>query len=728
LTKVNQITHDQIPNVTKKIDQRLESITPPTVVSGSSTFRPDIQGLRAIAVMLVVLYHLAPSAVPGGFIGVDVFFVISGYLISRLLLRAMQRTGRVRFVDFYGRRVRRLIPSSVLVLVVTAIASRLILPASQLAATATQIRASALYMQNWVLAHDAVNYLKASQAPTPVQHFWSLSLEEQFYLLWPLLFLIAGFAAAALIHRNLSRQEHTDLTYALAARRAMLGVATVVFIASLAWSAHDTAANQASAYFVTTTRMWELAAGGVLALIDRRIAKRLARVGILGWAGLAMVIISAFVINGSSRVPGTIALLPVLGTVLLISSGSRWAKVGPSRLTSHSLMIFLGNISYSLYLWHWPVIVLWRARYGDHVSFSTGLLLIAISVGLAWFTTQYVEDRVRLGYFFRISGWRSVATLSVVAVPALMATIYLGSVASPYSGQLDAEHPGAAVLAGTAKIIPPSSPIPAPIVAAHDLQLASNPRCLISENDTSATTCSFGDLHHPTKTIALVGDSIAGEWSSSLAAIATQQRWKLVTILKSGCPWTATAIDHPGTTQEFTACHTWSENALHTLLDQVKPDVVVTSDWIGDGTAVGTSNGTASYQAVAHGMTTYWDALQAAGIRIVAIQEGPTMSQDIPDCLTSHGATVAGCSTPRNSAITLTPPTVLAAHEADAEVPLVNMNDLICGRATCLPIVGNVVVYRDSHHLTNTYSRTLTPYLEGRLLGTKAFSNATGSH
>jgi peptidoglycan/LPS O-acetylase OafA/YrhL len=573
-----------------------------------------------------------------------------------------------------------------------------------------------------VLAHDAVSYLRAGQAPTPVQHFWSLSVEEQFYLVWPLLFLVSGLVAVAIVTSNERRGAFGDFTRALGARRVMLGCATTALVLSLAWSIHDTSVNPASAYFVTTTRVWELAVGGILALLSKRVARRIGRVGVLAWAGLIMVVVSAFVLNGSSEFPGDVALLPVGGAALVIAAGSSWAKVSPARFTSHPVLVFIGDISYSLYLWHWPVIVLWKAESGGSIGFFGGLAILLISVLLAWLTTKYIEDRVRLAGFFAAHSGRSIATVTAVVVPVALASVYIAGEPSRFTGQLGASHPGAAVLAGTVAAPRTVPPVPPPAVAAEDLEVSANSRCAEVADSATPETCVFGDTSDPVRTVALVGDSFAGQWSTALDAIAREQRWKLVTVIKNGCPWTATTIEQAGSSEPFTTCHEWGEAALHELLTQIHPSVVITSDRTRDGTALGQPAGVASFAAIAHGMTTYWNTLIAHGIKVIAIRESPEMAQVIPDCLSSHGATVAGCSTPRATAIAINPPNVLAVKSMAGRVPLIDMNSLICGTTTCSPVVGNVVVYRDSHHLTSTYSRTLVPYLKQKLLATGDFS------
>src|SRR5580692_3734445 len=247
-------------------------------------FRPDIQGLRALAVGMVVFYHLYPSLMTGGFAGVDVFFVISGFLITGHLMREYGKTGRVGLLEFWGRRAKRLVPAAALVLTVTWVASRLVLPATRLADTAVQIRASALYYQNWQLAWNAVDYLKSDSAASPVQHFWSLSVEEQFYLGWPLLFVFAALVALTVRRRSWHSREAVEEARRARGHRVLIVLASAVVAGSLCYSVYYTRVNPSGAYFVTTTRIWELGLGGLIALLPDRLGRPLGRLGLLGWA------------------------------------------------------------------------------------------------------------------------------------------------------------------------------------------------------------------------------------------------------------------------------------------------------------------------------------------------------------------------------------------------------------------------------------------------------------
>jgi peptidoglycan/LPS O-acetylase OafA/YrhL len=687
-------------------------------------FRPDIQGLRAIAVALVVVYHLFPSLLPGGFVGVDVFFVISGFLITGHLWRGYAKTGKLSLVDFWGRRARRLVPAAALVLAVTWVGARLLLPAPRLAETATEIRASALYYQNWQLAHNAVDYLKSNDAASPVQHFWSLSVEEQFYIVWPLLFV-----AAALVARKHARAaggvgDHgTSGPRLLSGPRVLSGHSVAVMLtgalvlASLAYSVYDTKSDPAAAYFVTTTRMWELGIGGLLALLPAVAARRLGRHGWLGWAGLAMIIASQFVIRGATAFPGWIALLPVLGAAAMIAGGSAQGKRGPWRLTSVRPMVFLGGISYSLYLWHWPVIVLFIAWRGHRPGLITGPLIALASIGLAWATKVAVEDRVRLAPFIAKHKWRSVSTALAAVVPVALAWTFMATQPGPWDGRLGPGYPGAAVLASTSASVPAQATLPPPDAVPVPGYWASG--CLQGEHVAALKPCVYGDTTKPALTVALVGDSMAGNWWAPLQAIATRDHWKLVTELHATCDWTATQLYDPVNKGAYPTCHDWGVRVLNDLVSRVQPDVVITTSFADMTTMAHPKAGSAARADVGAGEAAYWSQLEAHGIPVIGIRETPAMTSiDVPACVAKYGPAGSKCTLSRAKAVDADPPTSYAAKALGGKVPVIDMNSLICGPARCSPVVGNILVYMDSHHLTQSYGTTLAPFLEQRLLAT----------
>ena len=668
-------------------------------------FRPDIQGMRALAVGVVVLYHLYPNLLPGGFVGVDVFFVISGFLITGHLLREYQKAGRISLLDFWGRRAKRLVPAAALVLTVTWVASRLILPATQFDDTARQIRASALYFQNWQLAGDAVDYLKSDNAASPVQHFWSLSVEEQFYLGWPLLFVFAALVALTARKRARVSRGH----------KTVMVLAGAVVVSSFAYSVYDTHANPAGAYFVTTTRIWELGLGGLVALLSARFTARLSRVGLLGWAGLALVIASAFVLNGSMPFPGVLALLPAGGAALLIIGGSAAGRRGPAALTSAPPMVFIGGISYSLYLWHWPLIVLYTTWRGHTAGAVSGPAIIAVSVLLSWGTKVWVEDKVRgakvLSTIGRKGGWLSVSTALAAIVPVTLVSLYIAGEPAPFAGPLGPGYPGGAVLALHLTNIKPEPVRPA--LTAINLPLFWQQGCLPESPDSAPKQCVYGDTKNPVLTIAMAGDSIDGDWFTPLLQIADERHWEIITDMHGSCPWGATVLSDPSNARP---CSVWGQTVLHDLLTTIKPDVVITSDDPEEGTVAHPQTGPQAMADIGAGMVPYWTQLENHGIPVVAIEETPDMASDMPTCLAENPGSPNKCGEPATKAIIPDPPTVIAARAMAGKVPVIDMNDLICSPTWCSPIVGNVLVYRDTHHVTSTYTGTLAAFLEQRLI------------
>jgi peptidoglycan/LPS O-acetylase OafA/YrhL len=663
---------------------------------------------------MVVIYHLYPSALPGGFAGVDVFFVISGYLITGHLWRGYARTGKVGLADFWGRRARRLIPAAALVLTVTWIASRIIEPATQLANTAQQILASALYYQNWQLSSDAVSYFKSGNAATPVQHFWSLSVEEQFYLVWPLLFLLAAFLTAMLATRRAAAEQTERRTRARGLAVAVLTAALV--IASLAYSIHEASASAPAAYFATTTRMWELGAGGLLALAPARLTRALARQGWLGWAGLAVVIGSAFLLTGSMAFPGALALLPVLGAVALIAGGSAEGRRGPSRLTSARLMVIIGGISYSLYLWHYPLINLYTAWRGRAPGLLSGPVILAVAVLLAWLTKTFVEDKVRLSPLIARSKWRSLAVALVAVVPVALAAVYIAGEPGPWNGTLGRDYPGAAALTGAVANVPAAPILKPPDPISQTLDQTGG--CLGDFAASTPKECVFGDTANPVLTVALVGDSAAGEWFDALNAIAVHRHWKLVTELHSSCPWSSTLVLNWNGIGELTACQAWGAAVLHDLITTIRPNVVITSDYPSllstPGHPVNASP--AAMAEIGAGMAQYWIRLEAAGISVTPIRETPDLVEDVPACVDQHPTDLARCDVPVSAAILRDSPVTDAAKLMNGKVTVVNANALICGPKVCAPVVGNVLVFGDRHHLTGPYSKSTAPFLEPLLL------------
>ena len=355
-----------------------------------TSFRPDIQGLRAVAVLLVLAYHLWPDSLTGGFVGVDVFFVISGFLITAHLLEHPPRRSR-DLLEFWGRRIRRLLPAAFLVLAVTVVASRILAPETRWAANAGEIIASALYVQNWVLAGSSVDYLAAAEAPTPVQHYWSLSVEEQFYLVWPILILAIFWFAEWLAPRADGGHARGD-----ARRDRRL---TVHLDHRDGHGASERVLHHPDARLGAGGRRAHRHAAG-----PRFVAAPRAAVDGAAWIGLAMLLVAGVAYSVETPFPGSAAILPVAGTALVILAAAR-GPASPTRLLRLRPIQHLGNTSYSIYLWHWPLIVFWPYVTGAiGIGFGDSLLIIAVTIGLATVTKVFVEDPFRFEPSFQPLG------------------------------------------------------------------------------------------------------------------------------------------------------------------------------------------------------------------------------------------------------------------------------------------------------------------------------------
>jgi peptidoglycan/LPS O-acetylase OafA/YrhL len=675
--------------------------------------RTDIQGLRAIAVSLVLVYHLVPHRLTGGFTGVDVFFVISGFLITLHLLEHLPSRPRDLAV-FWSRRVRRLLPASLLVLAVTLVGSRLVAPETQWGNTARQARAAVGYFVNWLLAHDAVDYLAAENAPTPIQHFWSLSVEEQFYFVWPVLILLLGLLARAL-------------------RRAPLPIVftglTVLVAASLAWSVHETTTNPAAAYFVTPTRVWELGVGGLLA------TGTLIRPGRLGWSarplawgGLAAIAWTAVTYSGDTPFPGWQAAVPVLGTAAVIAARPEHDRLSPGPLLALRPVQWLGDVSYSVYLWHWPLIVLVPQATGHPLDRVDRIGILVATLLLAWVTKLFVEDR------FRAASWaiplRKPFVLAAAAMTVVvgLAGLQLAEVHERTSDAqaalargLNGDDPcfGARALdrKGACPAVPYDKVVPAPIEAATDKSDAYDNQadgrdCWSYRPRFTLKPCVFGDQHSDTN-VALVGNSHAGQWLPALQQVARAEHLRVTTLLASRCAL-ADIAQQLSTSGETAGCLRW----VHRVVDRLtamRPDLVVMTNRISASAAGSTFAD--SGDRYRDGYERVLDALRDAGIRTLVLRDTPAPGFSVPDCVAEKQDDYRACDGTRAGWLP-DEPARSAVDRADSRlVTFADLTDHICGRTTCSAVTGGVITYFDGSHLSATYATTLARYLGPIVMG-----------
>jgi peptidoglycan/LPS O-acetylase OafA/YrhL len=670
----------------------------------NSGLRPEIQGLRALAVLAVVLYHLWPNRLGGGFVGVDVFFAISGFLITAHLLREVRSTGRLSLSRFWARRVRRLLPASLLVLVAVGVAVTLWVPSALWAQMFQEIGASALYAENWQLAANTVDYLARDNHPSPVQHFWSLSAEEQFYIAWPILIIVSLFIARRLRRIN---------------RRFVIGVvlATITFT-SLAWSIWDTRYSPASAYFVTTTRAWEFGAGGLLAYFAPEVlGGKVAIRTIVSWLGWALMVVTMFTYSGLTPFPGFAAAAPVVGALAVIWAGSENLTYTPSFLAKIRPVQFVGDISYSLYLWHWPLIVIVPLALREQLTAPTKIVILLAAVLLAWGSKVWVEDPIRAGHLAAARPWRTFATvglgMAVVVAGAGVGLNALNLVASADQAAvqrlIDAKTP----CFGAAAIDPANQPCVNPALKDTVLpSLTSSLRDIsptwttCQTNQPVATECVLG-VKGGTR-VALVGDSHAHEWLTAIQAIAKTQNWEVHMIVHGSCPFSH--VQWMGSSgQVDPECDDWNAAVDKKLASEAPYSYLITS--MRAQTRQTIVGSTPVAQATLTGFQASWQPLIDRGTTIVGIHDPPNSSDRPKGCIIANPHNLAVCTKAQSVALGSEDYLADAAQQTDGAVE-VDMSEYFCAKQKCPDVIGGVLVNRDDHHLTETYATSLAPYLD----------------
>lgn len=714
-----------------------ESVSPVTAVRDPRPpkmgFRRDIEGLRAVAVLAVVLFHAGVPGVGGGFTGVDVFFVISGFLIIGMLFREVSTAGTVRLGRFYGARARRLLPASAAVGIVTAIASAILLPSLQAKAVICDGIASALYVGNYWFLFHGIDYQLAYTPPSPFQHYWSLGVEEQFYLVCPAVII----GVAWLIRR--ARQHNATAT-----ERPYLVILAFVGIASFAASLVATPIVPSLAFFSLPTRAWELAVGGFVALTTAHW-RRLAAVpaAIAGWAGLTLILLGCTVLSATTPYPGTAALLPVLGTALVLGAGCAEPAQGCGHLLAVSPMRAIGRISYSWYLWHWPVLLLAPLLLGHPLGLFGRLATAAISAGLAVLTLRVIENPLRFAAPVRQSALRSlslggIATAMAVCVGLVLlasipapvgrgapAAVPKVTVAIPAAGEsmnaydASVQHAFAQVQAAVAASVDlkavPSNLNPSIAGAAAENPLGYFKGCLRNFLEADQPECVTGDKASKT-TVALVGDSTAAMWIPAFQQVAEQRHWRLETLTKGGCPMLDVPIINPFLRREFTECNEWRDLVVDRLREEL-PQLIVLSLWRKYGDRYDFPAGVTSFDSAWLGsLTRLVHKLHAIGAKVLVLGPVPDPHALVPTCLSGHLDDAAACAPPRSTAVNDPGIAAEAAATKAGDGHYADLTELFCTSELCPVIVGNTVVFHDANHLTFEYAREMAPVM-GALAG-----------
>jgi peptidoglycan/LPS O-acetylase OafA/YrhL len=647
----------------------------------------------------VLLCHAGLPFLAGGYVGVDVFFVISGFLITRLLLGELDRTGGISLRRFYARRARRLLPLSAVLLASVGVLSLLLLSPVRAVEVSGDIVSSALYTANWHFASQSVDYFAQDIEPSPVLHLWSLAIEEQFYLVWPTLLL-----AVTWFWRRRGGSVRPAIWVTLA----------VVLAASLALGIHLTDEQPAAAYFSTFGRAWELALGAALALIGAvRIPRAVAAA--IGWGGLGAIVYSAFAFEASTPFPGVAALLPTVGTACVILAGSSiyaQARGAPASLLSLSPVRYVGRISYSWYLWHWPALIFAAVILGP-LSVAAGIAVVAASWIPTAITHHWIENPVRLSSVLSRRPNRALAIgLACMAIGVSAGVLLTDLQPTLHTAPLS-DVRGAAALSDQPRPQQRADAVrPNPLRARADRSRMYYEGCLVGIDGTNSNRCLYGDPAGK-RTLILFGDSHALQYAPALEELAEARDWRLIVLTKAECSPGEVKIRSMVADREYSQCDAWREESLERIeMGASSTVVVISGDTVytpygPDGEELSGGAGAAEMEA---GYLATLTRIHRAGLRTVVIKDTPVSTSDVPDCVSEKLQHLGSCAFPLVHDRT---------KEFDARAAktapnshLIDITPEICPNHLCRAVIGNALVYRDKSHLTATYARTLAPSIE----------------
>ncbi len=683
--------------------EELPTVTTPTIpapahhgrrASGpvaKSKFRPEIQGLRSLAVLMVVSYHIWIGRVSGG---VDVFLLISAFLMT------LQFTGRYKqgrpmdLVRHWLHLFRRLLPAVVVVLVSTLAATFIFLPATRWFEIVQQTWASLFYFENRLLQDLAVDYYATDHSmASPVQHFWSLSIQGQVFILWPVI-----FATAALVCRRFALRYRATLVYVFA----------IIFLVSFVYSIIFTASNQAVAYFDTFARLWEFALGTLVALILPALNfSKPVRI-VMGWVGVAAMLSCGILLQVQTAFPGFVALWPTLAAVAVIAAGQTGSRFGVDRILSSKFLVRLGDNSYALYLWHWPILVIALAWSGkDHAGWLSGTVIIALSLTLAFLTTKFVEKPFREWKWPEVKRRRSViaiaACLAVVSAPLMAFQYRLDLDEQAAEARMVFDNPGAKILSPDyVNEAAPNAPIQ-PTVERVGRDWASLPADCSGDVKPEAKSLQENCKQNgvgadATKTVLVVGNSHSQQWLAAMAVLAEEHHWRLYSLLYGGCPFTT---EDP---ESEPACNQFNSDVVNHIREHT-PDALF---MVGTAAVPSWPDETLTY-----GFEDLIPQVTELGIHVVAVRDNPRFNYSLRDCTLAKGVDSPDCR-PLKADVLAEPSPFDAVTGKFENLSLLDLTDLICPELYCPPVIGNTFVYLDDNHLTKTYVQSMAGMLDER--------------
>jgi peptidoglycan/LPS O-acetylase OafA/YrhL len=661
-------------------------------------YRPDIQGIRAIAIVLVVLNHAGIPIFTGGFVGVDVFFVLSGYLITALLIKEYIDQGKIKLFNFFSRRLKRLLPALVIMLTIISFATSFLLPYYQLTQQLRSLNFAATWSSNLFFSLFTIDYFSELQHQDLFLHTWSLGLEEQFYLVWPTLILFSfALVKGCQIKTTWNRQ--------------LLTIFSVIFLLSLGLSQYWTITKPLWAFYMMPSRIWQFSLGSLAfaffqheksAPSTKNIFVSTFWSGFLSIIGLSCIFGSAVLFNENMTYPGLWASIPSIGAVLIISSGNLNTDNLINRALAHPLLVWIGDRSYSWYLWHWPILMLGFSL-GIQTSFNRTAFLVALSLLIAMFSYRCVERPFWKGRFSQISPDKTfLLSISVVFVLIFGFQHHVNFI-------YEKTVPESTLVANKAR---------------NDLPILYDSDCDAWDENAEVNPCIYGGFN-TNKTVVLFGDSVGVQWFSLLPEIFPPNTWRTIVLTKSGCPIVDEDFFYKSIGKIYAVCTEWRNSAI-AYLESIHPDII----FLGSAT-----NYNFSQIQWIDGTKRVADRLSKAAKNIIVLPGTYSLSFDGPSCLEREGLSTPdkkktsheSCSEQALNAQADTVANYLRqATNEFSNVKLLNLNDLVCPNGQCKALNSEgIVVFRDHQHLTNSFVRAQAPVVRERLktMGLVSFSD-----
>ncbi|WP_174522658.1 acyltransferase family protein [Alkalihalobacillus trypoxylicola] len=644
-------------------------------------FRPEIEGLRVVAALLVAVYHIWFNRISGG---VDVFFVISGFLITTSIISTINRTGEIRFWPFIIKLIKRLYPSVLFVLGIVLLLSIFFLPSSIMEKTIREVVASMFYYQNWQLAISSTDYLDSSQMKTPVEHFWALSIQGQFYIIW---FLIFSF-----IVMFIKKYKH------LSVKKVINSILGTLFIISMIYSIYLTNVNQPWAYFITFTRVWEFALGGLICINLSFIKLNNFLATILGWIGLIGLILTGILFEVSEMFPGYIALWPMACAFLIVISGTRETSYGVKRILALPFMVKLGGISFGIYLWHWVLLQFYRFNVQETPSFIEGMLIIVLSIVLSFSMTYFIEKPIRSHksnkYSFKRLG--IMVSVNVILISGLFYNGYMNA-KNLENRVLDTDYPGALAVMSEV-VVPDKEAIPDFANVFGDLPKSHIDGSNQNLRNSDLKIGEYGETEDYDATIALIGSSHSQHWLGAILEATKDYNYRVLNVTRSGTRF-STGYD------DDDLKGIWNLNVLEFLEENQDIDLV-----IAQATAASTSN-----ERILSGMT---DQLQHVkdefDIDVLAVRDNPRYSFNILESLETYGEeqTIIKMNDEDNQKDEVF---WRQFEKENQSLYKIDLTEFFIVDDEFKPVIGNIRIYRDTKHLTNSYSKSFGAVFESEI-------------